>query len=75
MHRPGSEDPHQHERIYQGGIFTGKTGRIFPGNIETSQEIFVENHAVCLVFWHCYIFNPVSSRNEINVTRINFVSK
>jgi hypothetical protein len=31
---------------YQGGIFPGKTGRIFPGNIEISQEMLVENHAL-----------------------------
>jgi hypothetical protein len=34
----------------QGGIFPGKTGRIFPGNIEISQEILVENHALFLIF-------------------------
>ena len=34
----------------QGGIFPGKTGRIFPGNIEISQEIFGENHALCRIY-------------------------
>ena len=34
----------------QGGIFRGKTGKIFPGNIIISQEILVENHALCRIF-------------------------
>jgi hypothetical protein len=31
---------------HQGGIFPGKMGRLFPGNVEISQEIFGENHAL-----------------------------
>ena len=33
----------------QGGIFTGKTERIFPGNIEIWKRIFVKNHIVAFL--------------------------
>jgi hypothetical protein len=32
--------------MFQGGIFPGKVGRIFPGNIEISQEMLMKNHAL-----------------------------
>ena len=34
----------------QGGIFTGKVGRIFQRRIEKSQEILIINHALCHIF-------------------------
>ena len=31
----------------QGGIFTGNDGRFFQWRIEKSQEILIDNHALC----------------------------
>ena len=40
----------------QDGIFPGKVGRIFSGNIEISKEIFVENHTLCCISWKSSFF-------------------
>ena len=42
------------DKQYHGGIFPWKTGSIFSGSIEISQEIVIENQALCPIYKSSY---------------------
>ena len=64
-----------HLKHGQGGIFPGKGVRIFPGSIEISQEILVENPALCSFLKSSHTNMFFLHKKEFHVTRIIFPSR
>jgi hypothetical protein len=60
-----------HLKHGQGGLFPGKGGRIFPGSIEISQEILVENPTLCSFLKSSHT-NMFSSKKGISCHKNNF---